>query len=266
MNDLMCFEGCSVSVIQIDGQPLFELYSTGAALGYVKSNGYSQYARKDRINKVCENAEIIPCVHSGHTYLTESQLYDFMLEARTDKCRAFRKWVTNEVLPAIRQDGSYSTAAQTMQRSQDKSIIIQHKFLGQPVLTFNEIEAVSGIPFYFARDYTLKYGRRGFDYVILRGDDLIEYKSSNIIDKNVNALTVVFKPFIHEVYEHYRSRIVAQEQKQLSTKQQPTKQSKPRQTKKLTPQELADYVTSMPQSKREKYVGALVLALIESCK
>lgn len=262
MNDLMCFEGCSVSVIQIDGQPLFELYSTGEALGYVKSNGYSQYPRKDRIDTVCKNAEITPCVHAGHTYLTESQLYDFMLEARTDKCRAFRKWVTNEVLPSIRKDGMY--VPQAIKREQ--SIIITNKYNGLTVLTFNEIEAVSGIPFYFARDYTLKYGRRGIDYVILRGDDLIEYKSSNIIDKNVNALTVVFKPFIHEIYEHYRSRVVAQEQKQLSTKQQPTKKSKPRQTKKLTPQELADYVTSMPQSKREKYVGALVLALIENCK
>ena len=42
-------------------------------------------------------------------YLTEEQLYDFMLEAHTDKCKKFKKWITHEVLPKIRKTGTYST-------------------------------------------------------------------------------------------------------------------------------------------------------------
>ena len=89
MEELMEFEGVNVGVIQDEnGEPLFELYSTGMALGYVKYNTVGKiYPRKDRINRVVENAEISTCVHDGHKYLTESQLYDFMLEARTDKCK-----------------------------------------------------------------------------------------------------------------------------------------------------------------------------------
>ena len=263
MNELMCFEGSSVSVIQIDGEPMFELYSTGAALGYVKSNGYSLYPRKDRIDTVCKNAEITPCVHAGHTYLTESQLYDFMLEARTDKCRAFRKWVTNDVLPAIRKDGIYATP----EVKEQKSIIITNKYLNQTVLTFKEIESVSSIPYYFARDYTIKHGRRGIDYFVLRDTALLEYKSENrIISDNVNALTIVFKPFINEIYEHYQSRISFQKPKQIGTKKNPSKSKKHKPCKNPSAQDIADYVASMPQSKRERFVGALVLALIESAK
>ena len=96
MNEIMNFDGSSVSVIQINGEPLFELYSTGAALGYVaKGRNGKLYPYKDRIDTVCKNAEISCVSHGVNHYMTESQLYDFMLEARTDKCRAFRKWVTN---------------------------------------------------------------------------------------------------------------------------------------------------------------------------
>lgn len=109
MNELMIFEGNEVKIILGDnGEPLFELYSIGMALGYARANSAGKvYPRKDRIENIVQNAEISMCVHDGHSYLTEEQLYDFMLEARTDKCKAFRKWVTHEVLPSIRKDGGY---------------------------------------------------------------------------------------------------------------------------------------------------------------
>ena len=62
---------------------------------------------KSRIDKIIVNADIEPIVIDNNKYFTESQLYDFMLEARTDKCKAFRKWVTDEVLPDIRKHGFY---------------------------------------------------------------------------------------------------------------------------------------------------------------
>lgn len=109
------FENTNVQIIvDENNEPLFELYSTGAALGYVRPNAKGiMYPRKDRIDTVIENAEISMCDRNGHKYLTESQLYDFMLEAHTDKCKAFRKWVTNEVLPTLRKSGCYITESAT---------------------------------------------------------------------------------------------------------------------------------------------------------
>lgn len=106
------FEGTDVGIITDEnGNVLFELYSTGIALGQIKTNTvkgkvYIQ-CRKDRVDKNIENAGIKPLVHNGLTYLNEEMLYDFMLEARTDKCKAFRKWVTSEVLPSINRNGAY---------------------------------------------------------------------------------------------------------------------------------------------------------------
>ena len=108
----MMFEGTEVKIIVNEkGEPLFELYSTGMALGYIKQNtinGKTYYqCRKDRVDKTIKSAEIKPLVQDGLKYLNEEQLYDFMLEARTEKCKPFRKWVTSEVLPTMRKTGAY---------------------------------------------------------------------------------------------------------------------------------------------------------------
>lgn len=107
-NELMIFEESQVSmIVDAKGNVLFELYSTGMALGYVETKKGKLYARKPRIENTVKNAGISTVLHGGEQYLTEEQLYDFMLEAKTDKCKSFRKWITNEVLPTIRKTGGF---------------------------------------------------------------------------------------------------------------------------------------------------------------
>ena len=52
------FEGNGVGIIIENGEPLFELYSTGMALGYTKVARRKIYAQKDRIDKIVVNAEV----------------------------------------------------------------------------------------------------------------------------------------------------------------------------------------------------------------
>lgn len=108
MNDLMIFEGNQVEIILNEKEePLFEVYSTGMALGHIKYAKGKAYPRKDRIDKDIKNAEISTVVQGGQQYFTEETLYDFMLECKTEKCKPFKKWITHEVLPKIRKTGGY---------------------------------------------------------------------------------------------------------------------------------------------------------------
>ena len=92
MNKLMIFEGNQVEIITNEkGEPLFEVYSTGKALGYMTNSKGKTYPHKVRIDNTIKNAEISTVVHGVQQYFTEEQLYDFMLEARTDKCKEFRR-------------------------------------------------------------------------------------------------------------------------------------------------------------------------------
>ena len=43
------------------------------------------------------------------TVINESGLYHLISQSRKPEARAFRKWVTNDVLPSIRRTGSYSS-------------------------------------------------------------------------------------------------------------------------------------------------------------
>lgn len=42
------------------------------------------------------------------TFINEDGLYDVILDSRKPQAKAFRKWITSEVLPSIRKTGSYS--------------------------------------------------------------------------------------------------------------------------------------------------------------
>lgn len=44
-------------------------------------------------------------------FVNEDGLYDVILDSRKPEAKAFRKWVTSEVLPSIRKTGKYSVAA-----------------------------------------------------------------------------------------------------------------------------------------------------------
>lgn len=102
------FEGKKLDyIIGEDGEPLFELYNVGMMLGYVVIASGKEYPRKKRIEKVVENAEITGIFHGGKIYLTEEMVYDFMLEAHTEPCKRFKKWLSKEVLPSIRKHGAY---------------------------------------------------------------------------------------------------------------------------------------------------------------
>lgn len=42
-------------------------------------------------------------------FVNEDGLYDVILDSRKPEARAFRKWITSEVLPSIRKHGAYAT-------------------------------------------------------------------------------------------------------------------------------------------------------------
>ena len=86
---------------------LFEVYSTGMALGYVTKSKGKNYPHKIRIEEHLKTLEISTVVHNCTTYMNESQLYVFMIGSKTDKCKVFKKWITSELLPKLRRQGYY---------------------------------------------------------------------------------------------------------------------------------------------------------------
>lgn len=190
-NMILNFENNEVKIINDNGKPLFEIYSTGMALGYIKSNtikGKTYYqCRKDRVNKIIENIEIEPLVHDGLKYITEEQLYDFMLEAKTDKCRQFRKWITNEVLPQIARTGGYIPLSKD---DNDAEIMAKALMIAQKTLEKKDELIENLTP--KANWYDDFMNSNGL-YTSTQVAKLFKFKSAQQFNKTLNENRIIFK-------------------------------------------------------------------------
>lgn len=102
------FNGRNIEIKQDDhGTLWFEIESMSMAIGYVTKAKGNEYVHKTRMNKTLRNADITPVVHGVQQWITEQQMYDFLIEAHTEKSKTFKKWLTNEVLPTIEKTGAY---------------------------------------------------------------------------------------------------------------------------------------------------------------
>lgn len=201
MQEIMNFEGNDVEVVQDEnGEPLFEIYSTGMALGYVTVAKGKVYPQKIRIDKIVKNAEIKPVVHGVQLFINESQLYDFMLEARTDKCRIFRKWVTNEVLPSIRKTGNYSIP----KTPSLPYTYIEKTFHGRPVLTASDVSNIYGINSVILYNHIKSTLIPDRDYSLLTGDELKEFNNENPkLPRCKKSLFIIYNMGLSRIISYY---------------------------------------------------------------
>ena len=110
MNDLTIFEYPEfgrLRGLKISGEPWFVGKDVAAALGYVDT---AQAIRKHVDD---EDKGVVEATTPGGkqkiTTINESGLYSLILSSKMPKAKAFKRWVTSEVLPAIRKTGAYES-------------------------------------------------------------------------------------------------------------------------------------------------------------
>lgn len=85
------------------GEPLFCLKDVCVAL---ELDG-KQVARRLDKGVVSKHPLATDGGKQTHNFVNEDGLYDVILESRKAEAKAFRKWITSEVLPQIRKTGGY---------------------------------------------------------------------------------------------------------------------------------------------------------------
>lgn len=109
MNELKIFKNEAfgeIRTIEIDSEPWFVGKDVAEVLGY--SN--PQKAVRDHIDDDDRTVNESFTVNGTQGVLiNESGLYSLILSSKLPNAKAFKKWVTSEVLPAIRKHGLYAT-------------------------------------------------------------------------------------------------------------------------------------------------------------
>ena len=100
------FEESSFTILGDVLNPLFIAQQVCKILGYAKpQNAVAQHCDPEDVTKVeildrLNRKQLVNCVN-------ESGLYALIFGSKLPKAKEFKRWVTNEVLPAIRKQGAY---------------------------------------------------------------------------------------------------------------------------------------------------------------
>ncbi|HGQ3220302.1 gp15 [Streptococcus pneumoniae] len=105
MNEIFNFHGQEVRTLTIDDEPWFVGKDVADILGYSKArNAITLHVDEEDALK-----QGIPT--SGGTQdmliINESGLYSLILSSKLPQAKEFKRWVTSEVLPAIRKQGGF---------------------------------------------------------------------------------------------------------------------------------------------------------------
>lgn len=111
MNELKIFnfDELPVRTLEVDGEPYFVGNDVAQILGYEDYRG--------AINKKVDNEDKLRSQidHAGQkrnvTLINESGLYALIFSSKLESAKRFKRWVTSEVLPQIRNKGMYITKA-----------------------------------------------------------------------------------------------------------------------------------------------------------
>lgn len=111
MNGLQIFnfDELPVRTLEVDGEPYFVGNDVAQILGYEDYRG--------AINKKVDNEDKLRSQidHAGQkrnvTLINESGLYALIFSSKLESAKRFKRWVTSEILPQIRNKGMYITKA-----------------------------------------------------------------------------------------------------------------------------------------------------------
>lgn len=112
MNELKIFNNPDFGDIRtmlIDGEPWFVGKDVAASLGYGDGKSLANAIAKHVSDEDKGVTEMMtPGGRQNMTIINESGLYSLIFDSKLESAKKFKKWVTSEVLPAIRKTGGYA--------------------------------------------------------------------------------------------------------------------------------------------------------------
>lgn len=112
MNEMKIFNSPDFGDIRtmlIDGEPWFVGKDVAASLGYGDGKSLANAIAKHVSDEDKGVTEMMtPGGRQNMTIINESGLYSLIFGSKLESAKKFKKWVTSEVLPAIRKTGGYA--------------------------------------------------------------------------------------------------------------------------------------------------------------
>lgn len=131
MNALKIFENSEfgkIQVIERNGEPWFIGKEVAEILGYKDTaDALKKHVDEEdkQFFKVGETPTLKIKSNYGAYIINESGLYSLVLSSKLKKAKEFKRWVTSEVIPAVRKHGGYLTNEKIEEVLNDPDTIIK---------------------------------------------------------------------------------------------------------------------------------------------
>lgn len=129
MNNLQIFKGNKIEIIEYNNQVLFNPYDVANILDIKNIRDSLKNFNTKQLIKLTNSdvgfSDIRKLNNRGEIFLTESGLYKLIFKSNKPKAEEFANWVTDEVLPTIRKQGTYSIINQNTQQDNIIKMLVQ---------------------------------------------------------------------------------------------------------------------------------------------
>ncbi|EQF29355.1 toxin Bro [Clostridioides difficile] len=128
-NELMMFEGKEIEVFEFEGRILFNSKDVANCLDIKNVNENIRLMNEKQVVKLrnsdISNTDIRKLNNAGENFLTESGVYKLIFKSRKEEAERFQDWISDEVLPSIRQTGAYITNNANPKKLREKASEIE---------------------------------------------------------------------------------------------------------------------------------------------
>lgn len=113
MDNMFNFKGNNVEIFEYNGEILFNPRDVGECLGIVDVKSSIRNFSKTQKIKITNNDLKVHDMHfrklhnTGETFLKEAGVYKLIFKSHKKEAEEFQDWVTDSVLPTLRQTGGY---------------------------------------------------------------------------------------------------------------------------------------------------------------
>lgn len=187
-----------VRTIVKNSEPLFIAKDICDILGLSNSRQAVSRLDNDEKNTVTLNDGI---GNPNKTVVNEYGLYNLVLASRKPQAKAFKRWITHEVIPAIRKTGKYAIEQQTLIEEPYKPSLKYYR--GIPVITKKDLATLLNTFPALIQQYMNRGGTliREKDYFVISGLELKEFDKTNpcTVRPSTTALTIITESGVRKI-------------------------------------------------------------------
>ena len=178
-----------IRTCMVEGETYFVGKDVASALGYVHPTK-AVTTHVDEEDRIMTKTVTIQGKRDT-TFINESGLYALILSSKLDSARRFKRWVTSEVLPAIRQNGRYELELHNRQLEQRNALLEEINTQQKPLTDYARTILSS------TQTVTITQIAQDYGFTAVRFNELLRNLR---IQHKVGGQWILYMPYLNKGY------------------------------------------------------------------